>query len=177
LFRVGPAIDVLNLIALIKSESGPSELFATAATDQIGLWGHSLGGNIALRVLTVSPDVRAATLFASLSGDERKNTKLLANDSSDPTLQTELKMSPTVLKQISPMYYYSNITASIQLHHGAVDQVVPVAWAKETCQSLTTAGVQVQCIYYPTEDHTFRSRVAAQVHRALFHFYETKLAP
>jgi dienelactone hydrolase len=58
LFRVGMAVDVLNLIALVKATSGPSELFATAAPDSIGLWGHSMGGSLALRVLTVSSDVK-----------------------------------------------------------------------------------------------------------------------
>lgn len=177
LFRVGMAIDVLNLIALIKAEAGPPELFAKAAPDRIGLWGHSLGGSIALRVLTVSSDIKAATVFASMSGDELKNAELLSNISADPIFQTELSTAPSVLERISPMFYYSNITAPIQLHHGAVDQTVPVAWAEETCQALTTAGVEVECIYYPEEDHTFRSRVADQLYSALFAFYETYLSP
>ncbi len=177
LFRVGMAVDVLNLIALVKAESGPPELFATAASDRIGLWGHSMGGSIVLRVLTVSSDVKAATIFASLSGDELKNAQVLSSASSDPTFQMELQTSPTVLEDISPMYYYSNITSPIQLHHGAVDQVVPVVWAEETCNALTTAGVQIECIYYPEEGHTFRSRVADQIHSALFRFYETHLSP
>jgi dipeptidyl aminopeptidase/acylaminoacyl peptidase len=176
LFRVGMSVDVLNLIALLKAKSGAPELFA-AASEEIGLWGHSLGGSIALRVLTVSPDIKAAALFASMSGDELKNAELLSRISADPALQTELETSPAILEQISPMYHYGDITAPIQLHHGAVDQTVPVAWAEETCHALTAAGVQVECIYYPTEDHTFRSRVAGQVTSAMFDFYETYLSP
>ncbi|HSB00187.1 MAG TPA: alpha/beta fold hydrolase, partial [Anaerolineales bacterium] len=76
LFRVGMAVDVLNLLALVKTKAGPAEVFATAAPEKIGLWAHSMGGNIALRVLTVSPDVKAAVLFASMSGDEQKNSEL-----------------------------------------------------------------------------------------------------
>ncbi len=177
LFRVGMAIDVLNLIALIKSASGPAELFGTAKSDDIGLWAHSMGGSIALRVLTVSSDVKAAVLFASLSGNEIKNSVLLSKDSSDPIYQTELNTPRDLFPYISPMYYYSNITAAIQLHHGAVDQTVPVAWAEETCSAMKQAGVQIECIYYPTEDHTFRSRVAEQVNTAMFEFYKTHLSP
>lgn len=175
LFRVGMAVDVLNLIALVKATSGSSELFATAAPDSIGLWGHSMGGSIALRVLTVSVDVNAAIIFASLSGDELKNAGLLSNVSSDPALQTELNTSPAISERISPMYYYKYITAPVQLHHGAVDQTVPITWAEETCNALTAAGVQTECIYYPTEDHTFRTRVADQVNHAMFSFYEAHL--
>lgn len=176
LFRVGMAVDVLNLLALIKSQSGPPELFA-AASDEIGLWAHSMGGSIALRVLTVSSDVKAAVLFSSLSGNESKNSVLLSQTSSDPIYQTELNAPRNVFKYISPMYYYQYITAPIQLHHGSVDQTVPVAWAEETCTAMKTAGVQIECIYYPTEDHTFRSRVAEQVTSAMLGFYQAHLSP
>ena len=175
LFRVGMAVVVLNLIALVKATSGPSELFATAAPDSIGLWGHSMGGSIALRVLTVSVDINAATIFASLSGDELKNAGLLSRVSSDPALQTELATALAIVERISPMYYFMYITAPVQLHHGVVDQTVPIAWAEETCHAMTAAGVQTECIYYPTEDHMFRSRVADQVSDAMFSFYEAHL--
>jgi len=177
LFRVGMAVDVLNLLALLKSESGAPELFATAASERIGLWAHSMGGNIALRVLTVSSDVNAAVLFASMSGDEQKNAEFFSRVTLDPIFQEELAASPTALEGISPMYYYGHVTTPIQLHHGAVDQTIPVAWAEETCTAMTAAGVQVECIYYPTEDHTFRSRVGEQVLGAMFGFYETYLSP
>jgi dipeptidyl aminopeptidase/acylaminoacyl peptidase len=177
LFRVGMAVDVLNLIALVKAGSGPAKLFATAAPEEIGLWAHSMGGNIALRVLTVSPDVKAAVLFAAMSGDEQKNSELFARDSSDPIYQEELAAPPAVFQQISPMYYYRYITAPIQLHHGGVDRVIPLAWAEETCDALAKVHVQIECLYYPTEEHTFRSRVADQVFGALSRFYATYLAP
>jgi len=52
LFRVGMAIDVLNLIALVKENSGQPDLLQTADPTRIGLWGHSMGGGISTRVLT-----------------------------------------------------------------------------------------------------------------------------
>lgn len=175
LFRVGMAIDVLNLMALIKSKSGPAELFATASRDKIGLWGHSLGGDIVLRVLTVSSDVKAAVLYASMSGNERKNARLLSKSSNDPIFQSELATSPMIVERISPAGYYSDIHTPIQLHHGTADQTVPIAWAKETCNALTAAQVQVDCIYYPGEDHTFRSRVINQFGEAVLDFYKMYL--
>lgn len=175
LFRVGMAIDVLNLMALIKAKSGPVELFATASPDKIGLWGHSMGGDIVLRVLAVSSDAKAAVLYASMSGDELKNAKLLSNASYDPIFQSELATSPLIVERISPANYYSNIHTPIQLHHGTTDQTVPIAWAKETCDALKGAGVQVDCIYYPGEGHTFRSRVINQFSTAVLDFYKMYL--
>lgn len=177
LFRVGMAIDILNLIALVKSKAGPPELFDTALVNNIGLWGHSMGGEVALRVLTVSSDIKATLLYASMSGDESKNSQLLFNTYPDPTFQTELAVPSVILERISPMYYYANITSPIQLHHGTADTVVPVSWAEETCSAAVAAGVQIECIYYPDEGHTFRGRVIEQFWNAMIGFYQTYLSP
>jgi dipeptidyl aminopeptidase/acylaminoacyl peptidase len=176
LFRVGMAVDVLNLIALLKSKSGPSELFANAS-DNIGLWGHSMGGEVVLRVLTISSDVKAALLYASMSGDELKNAQVLSRLSLDPVFQTELALSPSIVARISPASYYNYITAPIQLYHGTADQTVPIATAQETCEALKAAGVQIDCVYYPDEDHTFRSRVANQFFENMMGFYREYLFP
>lgn len=177
LFRVGMAIDVLNLIALIKSEAGPAELFAKAAPENIGLLGHSMGGNIALRVLTVSSDVKATVLYATMGGDERKNSELLYKAFPSPEFEAELAIPPEIAERVSLMNYYSSITSPIQLHHGTVDETVPVSEAEETCKSLTDAGVQIECIYYPEEDHTFRGRVAEEFYGNLLGFYDKYLSP
>ena len=178
LFRVGIAVDVLNLISLIKSEALPAELSATAAVDQIGLWGHSLGGNVILRVLTVSSDLKAAVLYASLSGDEFKNSAALTDiGAAEPQLQAELVTAPALLQRISPSSYYGNITTPIQIYHGTNDSVVPFSWAQETCRLLKDAAVMVNCIYYTDEDHTFRSRMSDEFYGSLISFYQTYLSP
>ena len=178
LFRVGMAVDVLNLIASVKSESMPNEISTTASIDQIGLWGHSLGGNVVLRVLTVSSDVKAAVLYASLSGDEFKNSAALTNIiPGDPQLQAELVTAPALLQRISPSSYYDNITSPIQLYHGTSDSAVPFSWAQETCRLLKDAAVTSNCIYYTDEDHTFRSRVSEEFYGTLINFYKTYLSP
>ena len=94
-----------------------------------------------------------------------------------PTFQKELAISPAPLKRISAMYYYSYITSPVQLHHGTADQTVPIGWAEETCQAATRAGVHIECLYYPEEDHTFRSRVSDQFYDAILRFYEAHLSP
>lgn len=177
LFRVGMTIDVLNLIALVKSGSGPTELLATAAPDRIGLWGHSMGGSIVLRVLTISSDVKAAVLYAPLSGEELINAELLAKATSDPSFQMEQAILTAIDERISPLYYYSNITSPIQLHHGTADAVIPVTWSEETCNAVTAAGIQIECIYYPEGRHTFNDRIIEQFYSAILRFYQEYLPP
>lgn len=178
LFRVGLAVDVLNLIHLLKTGAAPPEVLSTASVDQIGLWGHSLGGNIILRVLTISADVKAVVLYASISGDETKNAALFATITpNDPQIQTELVTSPIVIQRISPANYYRGITAAVQLYHGTSDSVVPLAWALENCNGLKDAGVNTNCIYYTDEDHTFRRRVQDDFYQTQVNFYRNYLSP
>ena len=177
MFRVGMAFDMLNLITLIKEQGGSPGALEKAIPDQIGLLGQSMGGNVALRVLTVSSDIRAAVLYSSLSGDELKNSEQLYKVTVDPQFQNELNVLPGQLQSISPVYYYTNITAPIQLHHGTIDETVPVSGAEETCSLLTTAGKSIECIYYEGEDHVFDGDIKTQFLENAIRFYHTHLSP
>ena len=176
LLRVGMSVDVLNLIALLKErENLPAEL-ANANPERLGLWGTSLGGEIALRVLTVSPDIRAAVLYSSMSGNEELNSRQLFRVIQDKQFQDDTQVPIEMLDRISPMYFYHYITSAVQLNHGTADTTAPISWAVETCDFLESAGVYVQCIYYPDMGHVFnRSNNEKLVMNAL-EFYQLHLA-
>jgi dipeptidyl aminopeptidase/acylaminoacyl peptidase len=155
LFRVGMAIDVLNLISLVQSQSGGADLLKTAIPDRIGLWGHSMGGGITTRVLTVTDDVKAAVLYAAMSGDERKNYEAILQWSGQTRGLEELSVPEEALTRISAMYSFQNISAAISIHHGIADELVPLDWSVTTCDQLTSLGKNVECIYYEGMPHTF----------------------
>jgi len=164
------------LIALIKTQGGQPGALEKVMPDQIGILGQSLGGNVALRVLTVSSDVKAAVLYSSLSGNELKNSEQLYKVTVDPQFQNELNVLPSQLQSISPVYYYGNITAPIQLHQGTIDETVPMSWAEETCSLLSTAGKNIDCIYYEGEDHVFDDKVKTEFLENMISFYKTHLS-
>jgi dipeptidyl aminopeptidase/acylaminoacyl peptidase len=155
LFRVGMAIDVLNLIALVQSQSGGTDPLRAARPDRIGLWGHSMGGGITTRVLTVTDDVQAAVLYAAMSGDEQKNYEAIRQWSGQTRGLDELNVLPETLNHISPMYFFQNITAAVSIHHGTADATVPLDWSVLTCDQLTSLGKSVECVYYQDMPHTF----------------------
>jgi len=155
LFRVGMAVDVLNLIALVQSQSGGTDLLRTARPDRIGLWGHSMGGGITTRVLTVTDDVRAAVLYAAMSGDEQKNYEAIRGWSGQTRGLDELNAPVEALNRISAMYFFGNITAAVSIHHGTLDGTVPLDWSVTTCEQLTALGKSVECTYYQDMPHTF----------------------
>jgi dipeptidyl aminopeptidase/acylaminoacyl peptidase len=156
LFRVGMAIDVMNLIALIKDGVGDTGPLANAERDAIGVWGHSMGGGISTRVITISPDVRAAVLYGAMSDDEQKNFQRIFNYFSNGQRGLEeLDYPPEAFERISPIDYLDRIQAAVSIHHGKNDPDVPLAWSMDLCQRLQDLGKSVECFTYEDQGHTF----------------------
>jgi dipeptidyl aminopeptidase/acylaminoacyl peptidase len=155
LFRVGMAIDVLNLIALVQAQSGGTDPLKNADPNAIGLWGHSMGGGITTRVITVTDDVKAAVLYAAMTGDEQKNYEAIRSWSGQTRGLDELNVPAEALMNISSMYFFGNITAAVSIHHGTADALVPMEWSQTTCGQLQSLGRDVECQYYENMPHTF----------------------
>lgn len=156
LFRVGYAIDVLNLIALVNEQAGMSGPLEQADGDIIFLWGHSMGGGIIQRVVTVGAQVNGAVLYGSMSGDESQNFEHILNVLSDGERAfPELEVSDEALQRISPSYHYERITVPISIHHGNIDDVVPLAWSEDLCARLEELGKEVECFTYRNMPHIF----------------------
>lgn len=174
-YRVGLAIDVLNLIALVKEQAGKPGPLENADLTRIGLWGQSLGGGVALRVATVSEDIKAMVLYSSISADELKNAKLFYGITKEQSYQTEMETLPEVMAYISPLNYFDTINASVKLYHSLTDDVVPPAWATETCDAMKANHIDVDCFYYIGADHTFSSGFKTDFRKTMLAFFETKL--
>ena len=154
-FRINYAIDVLNLAAIVRQQSGQAPL-QKADGSRIGLWGHSMGGGSALRVATIDPKIKAVLLYGSMSGDERKNAGQIYYVFSRQTRgYQELNASDTVIRAVSPIYYLQGIRAAFSVHHGTADEQVPYAWSVELCQKLKALGKSAECFSYRGARHTF----------------------
>jgi dipeptidyl aminopeptidase/acylaminoacyl peptidase len=154
-FRAGYAIDVLNLVALVQQQGGQPGPLRRADPNDISLWGHSMGGGIALRVITVNPDIRAAVLYGSMSGDEYLNYQRIFEWTDGRTGLDELAIPEAEMRRISPIYYLDRITANVAIHHGSADSQVPPEWSDDLCQRLQDLGKVVECFRYPGQPHTF----------------------
>jgi uncharacterized protein len=166
-YRIGYAIDVMNLIAIIREQSrDPAGHLRRADAEDINLWGHSMGGGVALRVVVVNdaPYIRTALLYGSMSGDEEKNYTRIRDWSNYQRGEFELAASPDKLRAISPLYHLDRVTAAIAVHHSLVDEVVPVEWSEEVCEELVKLHTSGQnphspaCYFYEAQPHTFRGQ-------------------
>lgn len=156
LFRVGMAVDVLNLIALVKTWGGRPGPLALADSQKIGLWGHSMGGGVSTRVIAVSPDVKAAVLYGAMSADDQKNYERIFTYFSNGTRGLdELSYPSEAFERISPINFLDRIQAAVSIHHGVNDPDVPLQWSVDLCKTLQSMNKLVECFIYEGQPHTF----------------------
>ena len=164
-YRIGYATDVLNLIAIIREQSrDPLGTLRRADADDINLWGHSMGGGVALRVIAVNnePYLRSAVLYGSMSGDEAKNYGRIRGWTNNSRGRFELDAPPDTLRAISPIHHLDRSEAAVAVHHSYADDVVPAEWSEEVCAvlaELSAAGEIAhppECFFYDLQPHTFR---------------------
>ncbi len=156
-FRVGFAVDVLNLIEHIREQAGQPGPLEHANPEAIGLWGHSMGGGISQRVLTVSPHVDGAVLYGAMSGDEQRNHERILIFSGGTRGNWEEGAEPPAddLLRISPINFLADISAAVSIHHGQFDDQVPLEWSEELCAKLQELNKTVECFVYDGQPHTF----------------------
>ncbi|WKZ34359.1 MAG: alpha/beta fold hydrolase [Anaerolineales bacterium] len=177
LFYSGLAIDVINLLNAIPS-------IPQADPERIGMWGHSMGGGVTLKVLTVDSRVKAAVLYNSVSGDfadliERWGPgcfgdvyagELAFGCNSSDVLPLDLppdltaayfkaSMDPVMLRAFSPLYHLDHITAPVQIVYGTEDGKVssgaPPVWSLKIYNALIEAGLDAELFAYEGEKHSF----------------------
>ena len=177
LFHTGLVVDVINLLNAIPS-------LPQADPDRIGMWGHSMGGGITTKILTIDPRVKAAVLYAPNSADdadlifrwgygcigdiplneplERCNAADVIPLSLPPELIQSYELAagdPEKMLSIAPIHHLNQVSAPIQIHIGTADgdtlSSTPPEWSYKLNQALVDAGKQVELFRYEGERHSF----------------------
>lgn len=194
LYYSGLAIDVVNLI---KSVS----LVKEADAHRIGIWGHSMGGGVTMKVLTLDTGVRAAVLYSTVSadngdilarwglgciGDIAAGENQLDCNSSDvvpldlpPELiraYYEASKDPATLQSTSPLFHLEFISAPIQINYGTNDGKTtagtPPEWSQRLYAALHAAGKSAELFAYDGEFHSFNGDNWVAFMERSAHFYD-----
>jgi dipeptidyl aminopeptidase/acylaminoacyl peptidase len=171
-FRVGYAIDVLNLVGILQEGAGHPGLLEIAIPNNIGLFGHSMGGGITLRSVTVNSEIDAAVLYGAISGDERVNYERNAYWTNS---QDELETPEQDLQRISPIYHLEDIQAPLSIHHGLGDTVIPAEWSTDLCDRMKAIEKDVECFDYPGQSHIFSGNGFDLFMQRVVEFFEEHL--
>jgi len=176
-FYSGLVIDVINLLNAIPS-------IPKADPDRIGMWGHSMGGGVTMKVLTIDSRVKAAVLYSPVSaddadiidrwgigcfGDIAEGELIIGCNSSDvipndlpSNLQEAYHFAASdaeTLKKVAPFYHLDRVNVPVQIHYGTEDgkfiSGTPPQWSVKLTQGLRDAGKQVELLQYEGEGHSF----------------------
>jgi dipeptidyl aminopeptidase/acylaminoacyl peptidase len=154
--RLGYTEDVINAVKAIQRST-----INKLDKEKIGMLGHSMGGGIAYGVSVILPDlVGAFVFFAPVSPNTVDSyERWLATR---PEVVQEIREAygepaenPEFWAAISPVTYFADMKAPLQIHHGTADDSVPLEWSEKTVNRLRELGKNVEFFTYPNEPHEF----------------------
>lgn len=160
--RFNYVIDVLNLLHSVKNTKDPSTNSGQAAdSNRIFMYGHSMGGEITLRVLEVTDRVKAATLWAPAVTEFPENLLYFIRRNRSPEflreVESEIKsrINPQDYPKVSSLENTHLIKTPIVIHHGTADESVPFDWSEKLEEKLKKSNVDFKFYTYEGEDHNF----------------------
>jgi dipeptidyl aminopeptidase/acylaminoacyl peptidase len=155
-FRTGLVIDALNLIGSLPSLS-------QADPERVGMWGHSMGGGVTTKAITIDPRIKAAVLYAPVSADDTGVMRRWGHggggggdDDSLARAYQQASRDQDFLQQTSPIYYLHLVRVPVQIHQGAADTTTPPEWAEAIRDALQAAGKEVEYFSYPRQGHALQ---------------------
>jgi len=155
-------IDALNARAALAASD-----FVNA--DKIGLWGHSMAGNVVFRSLAAKGDIPAAVIWAGAVYSYEDFQQFGINDDSYRPPDTnaervrrrrelfetygEFSADSDFWQKVPATNYLSNIKGAIQIHHAANDNVVDINYSRNLSSILDKTSITHELYEYTSGGH------------------------
>lgn len=175
-------VDVLNGMASV-------ERYPDADRNRIGMWGHSMGGQITLRAMVVSKDIKAGVIWGGVVGSYPDLFTYWWSRRGGPTPtpapEGELRgrwrndlvstygtpeENPQFWADISPNSYLKDLSGPLQLHHSTTDEEVPYILSEILYKEVMTAGGVVDFYAYPGDNHNISGNFNLAILRSITFF-------
>ncbi len=155
-------VDVLNAHAALQNLDYVDD-------ERIGLWGHSMGGNVVFRSLVASEEIKKAVIWAGAVYTYEDFGEYEISDGSyrPPSDQSESRRRRERLfaahgqfepdsefwKQIPATNYLDGVTDSVQLHHAVDDNVVGIDYSRNLIKILESTQMGHELFEYTSGGH------------------------
>lgn len=173
------ATDVLNAVASIKK-------YKDVNPQKIGMWGHSMGGNITLRDIVVNTkDIKAAVIWGGVVGTytdlEHWHDPHYHPSAYELSLRYRYRATleklhgtpetnPTFWDAVDPTYFLQDITAPVQIHAGGDDEEVPVFFSENLYNKLKSLNKTTELYTYPGDNHNISQNFPLAMQRSVAFF-------
>ncbi len=161
-------IDVLNARSALQD-------WDFVKPSKIGLWGHSMAGNIVMRSLAASPTIPAVVIWAGAVYTYEDFGKFGIGDNSyrPPSELSESRKRRNKLfetygqfdaksqfwQQVAPTNYLSDIKGAVQLNHTTDDTVVNIGYSRNLNSILNKTSIEHEFNEYPSGGHNINGAV------------------
>ncbi len=171
-YSSGYIIDTLNAYSALQNAN-----FVNAT--QIGLWGHSMAGNVVFRAWAVKPNIPAVVIWAGAGYTYQDLQEYGLHDPSyqpradQPWADRPSQASPSgqqrrqslrdILGEVTPdnplwspiipTNYLSDISGAIELHHAVNDETVNIEYSRNLNRLLDETDIPHQFYEYPSGGH------------------------
>ena len=159
-------VDVLNALASLKQHPAVDP-------GRIGMFGHSLGGYITLRVMVARDDIQAGVIWAGVVSpysdfyyglERRFGNRPTPTPGADRLIRRRWWQTlaetygtpaenPAFWDEISANTFLEDISGPLQLHHGTADEVVPVAYSETLKEQMDELHRYAALNLYEGDDH------------------------
>lgn len=170
--------DVLNALASLKRRPDVD-------ANRIGMWGHSMGGQITLRAMVVSGEIKAGSLWAGTVADhktmwDRWEERAQYNPDWGRRLRQwreELigtygtsEENPAFWASITPNAYLTDLSGPVLIQHATGDASVPVAYSDILNEQIEAVGGDVEYFRYEGDDHNLSANLRIALTRDVAFF-------
>ena len=171
--------DVLNAVASIKR-------YKDADPNRIGMWGHSMGGQLTLRAMVVTKDIKAGVIWAGVVApypNKFTGGRLFRASFSAPGTdgggnggpfglfgQFRQAPNPQLWSAVSPNRYLADISGPVQLQQSRTDATVPYDYSVTLNDELKQAGKSVEFYTYEGDDHNLSQHLYVALQRSVDFF-------
>lgn len=184
-FSADYVVDALNAYSALENSDFVNP-------KKIGLWGHSMAGNVSLRALAAKPDIPAVVIWAGAVYSYTDRTKYGINDASyQPSQNTSERQKmrerltaahgadydPNNIfwREFVPTNYLNEMTSAIQLNHAVDDAVVDVGYSRDLTKLLDETTIPHELHEYQSGGHNISGASFGAAMQNTVEFYKKYL--
>ncbi len=194
-YSEGYVIDTLNAYEALKTFQDPETSSGRFVVNpnRIGLWGHSMAGNIVLRSLAAKPDIPVAVIWGGAGYTYVDLVEYRLNDGSyrPTTTNAERQRKRQLLREtygepsggnpfwnlVAPANYLNDLKGAIQLNHAVDDDVVSIEYSRNLNNLLSQTSVPHEFNEYSSGGHNITNPSFTPAMQNTVNFFKKYLTP
>jgi dipeptidyl aminopeptidase/acylaminoacyl peptidase len=162
--------DVLNLLAGLDG-------LEQANMENVFMWGHSMGGEVTLRTLVTTDQVKGASMWSSVGGDIWDQAYYYSRYE-DPSAFDNSDIPKSVVERLKgriaaldsafdyrgsePLLHLDKLQTPIIIQHAVGDRGAAYKWSQRLAKELYMHGKDYEFWSYPGDDHLFIGEMLRQ---------------